>query len=111
MPLANSQDNADGEYQTNLSNNLSGFVGAYPPDVISPGAIPRAGQYGLGAAAEFIDYASAEQAFMAVQMLAFELQDEALQDELENLALALENDERYRPGRFSRLLRMLATGE
>jgi hypothetical protein len=58
-----------------------------------------------GAAAEFIDYASAEQAFMAVQMLAFELQDVTLQGEIDELASALENDEGYRPAQFSRLLR------
>jgi len=58
-----------------------------------------------GAAGEFLDYASAEQAFMAVQMLSFELNDAALQDEIDALAQSLENDERYRPTQFARLLR------
>lgn len=43
VPLASAQDNAPGEYQTDLSNNVTGFAGAYPP-VLSP----QAGQYGLG---------------------------------------------------------------
>lgn len=60
---------------------------------------------GRGAAGDFIDYASAEQAFMAVQMLAFESGDEALQSELDALAEALDNDERFRPDQFARLLR------
>ena len=60
-----------------------------------------------GSDGEFLDYVSAEQAFMAVQMLAYELQDSALQAELDSLAEALNNDERYRPAQFSRLLRNL----
>ena len=56
---------------------------------------------------EFLDYVSAEQAFMAVQMLAFELNDSALQAEIDTLAEALDNDERYRPAQFARLLRNL----
>jgi hypothetical protein len=58
-----------------------------------------------GAAGEFLDYASAEQAFMAVQMLSFELEDTAMQDEIDSLAQSLENDERYRPSQFAHLLR------
>lgn len=57
-----------------------------------------------GAAGEYLDYASAEQAFMAVQMLAFELGDVQLQDELDRLAAALQDDESYRPAQFARLL-------
>ena len=60
-----------------------------------------------GADREFLDYVSAEQAFMAVQMLAFELKDTSLQADLDALADALENDERYRPSQFARLLRKL----
>jgi len=60
-----------------------------------------------GADGEFLDYVSAEQAFMAVQMLAFELKDTSLQADLDALADALENDERYRPSQFARLLRNL----
>ncbi len=60
-----------------------------------------------GADGEFLDYVSAEQAFMAVQMLAFELNDSSLQVELDELAEALDNDERYRPAQFARLLRNL----
>jgi len=60
-----------------------------------------------GAAAQFIDYASAEQAFMAVQMLAYELNDRALENEIGALADSLQDDERYRPTQFSRLLAKL----
>jgi hypothetical protein len=60
-----------------------------------------------GADGEFLDYVSAEQAFMAVQMLAFELNDAALQTELDALAEVLDNDERYQPAQFARLLRNL----
>jgi hypothetical protein len=60
-----------------------------------------------GADGEYLDYVSAEQAFMAVQMLAFELNDVALQAELDALAEVLDNDERYRPSQFARLLRNL----
>ncbi len=42
---------------------------------------------------------------MAVQMLAFELDDAALQAEIDTLAEALDDDERYRPEQFARLLR------
>lgn len=60
-----------------------------------------------GADGEYLDYVSAEQAFMAVQMLAFELKDTAMQAELDALAEALDDDERYRPAQFARLLRNL----
>ena len=59
----------------------------------------------FGAAGNFLDYVSAEQAFMAVQMLAFELGDTDLQAELDQLAESLEDDEQYRPAQFARLLR------
>jgi hypothetical protein len=65
----------------------------------------------LGAAGEYLDYASAEQAFMAVQMLAFESNDIALQNELDALAKTLEDDERYRPPQFARLFRSLQDAE
>ncbi len=60
-----------------------------------------------GADGEYLDYVSAEQAFRAVQMLAYELKDSALQAELDALAEVLDNDERYRPSQFARLLRNL----
>jgi hypothetical protein len=52
----------------------------------------------------FLDYVSAEQAFMAVQMLAIELNNTKLEAALDELAQSLENDERYEPRRFSGLL-------
>jgi hypothetical protein len=60
----------------------------------------------LASAAEgnFLDYVSAEQAFMAVQMLAIELNDTELEAALDDLARSLENDESYQPGQFARLL-------
>ena len=63
----------------------------------------------LSSAAEgnFLDYVSAEQAFMAVQMLAIELNDTALEASLDDLANSLENDEAYQPQQFSRLLENL----
>jgi hypothetical protein len=64
-----------------------------------------------GAAGEFLDYASAEQAFMAVQMLSFELKDITLQDEIDTLAKSLDDDERYWPSQFARLLRRLGDAE
>lgn len=57
-----------------------------------------------GADGQFLDYVSAEQAFMAIQMLAYELNDSSLQAELDALAEALDNDERYSPEQFARLL-------
>jgi hypothetical protein len=61
----------------------------------------------VGADGEFLDYVSAEQAFMAVQMLASELDDATLQAEIDTLAEALDDEERYRPARFAALLRDL----
>lgn len=58
----------------------------------------------VGAEGNFLDYASAEQAFMAVQMLVFEIGDAALETHLERLGDALNDDERYRPARFAQLL-------
>ena len=57
-----------------------------------------------GAQGNYLDYASAEQAFMAVQMLIFEIGDADLEDELVALGDALQNDERYRPAQFASLL-------
>lgn len=57
-----------------------------------------------GAEGNYLDYASAEQAFMAVQMLVFELGDAALGERLDLLGDALEDDERYRPAQFAALL-------
>jgi hypothetical protein len=47
-----------------------------------------------GVDGEFLDYVSAGHAFMVVQMLAFELNDSALQAEIDALAKALDDDER-----------------
>ena len=41
---------------------------------------------------------------MAVQMLVIELDDPDLEAELDALAASLDNDERYRPSEFRRLL-------
>jgi hypothetical protein len=57
-----------------------------------------------GAEGNYLDYVSAEQAFMAVQMLVIELDDPDLESELDKLADSLNNDERYRPSEFRRLL-------
>lgn len=57
-----------------------------------------------GAAGDYSDYASAEQAFMAVQMLVLEIDDPALSAQLEALGNALNDDERYRPAQFAKLL-------
>ncbi len=65
----------------------------------------------FGAAGNFLDYESAEQAFMAVQMLVFELRDDELQAEIDALGDALEDDERYRPTQFARLLEQFSTIE
>jgi len=57
-----------------------------------------------GAEGNYLDYVSAEQAFMAVQMLVIELDDPDLEMQLDTLADSLDNDERYRPSEFRRLL-------
>lgn len=57
-----------------------------------------------GAEGNYLDYVSAEQAFMAVQMLVIEIDDPALEAELDVLAESLDDDERFRPGQFARLL-------
>jgi Cytochrome c554 and c-prime len=64
-----------------------------------------------GAEGNYLDYVSAEQAFMAVQMLVIELDDPDLEAELDALAASLDNDERYRPGEFRRLLVSLRGAE
>lgn len=58
----------------------------------------------MGATGNFIDYVSAEQAFMAVQMLVYEIGDASLASLLDPLGDALADDERYRPAAFARLL-------
>jgi hypothetical protein len=60
-----------------------------------------------GAEGNYLDYVSAEQAFMAVQMFVIELDDPALEAELDTLADSLNNDERYRPSEFRQLLSSL----
>ena len=57
-----------------------------------------------GANGSYLDYASAEQAFMAVQMLVIELDDAELEAALDQLADSLSDDERYRPAQFATLL-------
>ena len=57
-----------------------------------------------GAEGNYLDYVSAEQAFMAVQMLVIEIDDAALEAELDALANSLDDDERFSPGQFARLL-------
>lgn len=60
-----------------------------------------------GAEGNFLDYASAEQAFMAVQMLVLELGDSQLEEKLTPLGDALDDDERYEPAVFAQLLSAL----
>lgn len=57
----------------------------------------------------FLDYASAEQAFMAVQMLAIELNNRPLEAALDDLARSLADDETYEPRQFASLLEAHAT--
>jgi len=64
-----------------------------------------------GAEGNYLDYVSAEQAFMAVQMLVIELDDPELEVALDDLANSLNNDERYRPAQFRRLLTSLREDE
>lgn len=63
------------------------------------------------AAGNLLDYSSAEQAFMAVQMLAIELDDARLESALDELARTLQDDERYAPRQFARLLQASAGAE
>ena len=56
----------------------------------------------------YSDYISAEQAFMAVQMLVIELDDPYLEDQLDRIADTLNNDERYSPSQFAAMLATLA---
>lgn len=67
----------------------------------------------LGTAAEgnFISYISAEQAFMAVQMLVIEIDDARLEEQLDAIADTLNNDERYRPAQFAAMLATLSDPE
>jgi len=80
---------------------------------LSPGTIRNRGDTVLreilASAAEgnFLDYVSAEQAFMAVQMLAIELHDAELEAALDDLAASLQDDETFQPDQFSRLLQYL----
>lgn len=61
-----------------------------------------------GAEGNYLDYISAEQAFMAVQMLVIEINDPALEARLDALAATLDDDERYRPAQFAAMLASLA---
>ena len=60
-----------------------------------------------GAEGNYLDYVSAEQAFMAVQMLVFEIGDTDLEAALGPLGDALQNDESYSPKRFAELLAVI----
>ena len=60
-----------------------------------------------GTEGNYLDYVIAEQAFMAVQMLVIEVDDPDLEAALDALANSLNNDERYRPSEFRRLLTSL----
>jgi hypothetical protein len=66
---------------------------------------------GTGAEGNYSDYISAEQAFMAVQMLVIEIDDPWLEDQLDKIADTLSDDERYRPARFAAMLASLAEPE
>jgi len=61
-----------------------------------------------GAEGDYLDYISAEQAFMAVQMLVIAIDDPYLEDQLDRIADALNDDERYRPAQFAAMLASLA---
>ena len=63
---------------------------------------------GTGADGNYIDYISAEQAYMAVQMLVIEIDDPRLEDQLDRIADTLNNDERYRPAQFAAMLATLS---
>lgn len=64
-----------------------------------------------GADGNYIDYVSAEQAFMAVQMLVLEIGDPEQEAHLDELANSLDDDERYRPAQFAGLLERLSRRE
>lgn len=64
-----------------------------------------------GADGDYLDYISAEQAFMAVQMLVIEIDDPRLEDKLDRIADTLSNEERYRPGQFAAMLASLTESE
>ncbi len=63
---------------------------------------------GTGAEGNYIDYISAEQAFMAVQMLVIEVDDPWLEEQLDTIADSLNDDERYRPAQFAAMLATLS---
>ncbi len=64
-----------------------------------------------GAQGNYLDYISAEQAFMAVQMLVITIGDPVLEGKLDRIADTLNNDERYRPAQFEAMLASLAEPE
>lgn len=59
----------------------------------------------------FLDYITAEQAFMAVQMLVIAIGDPVLEARLDAIADTLNDDERYRPARFAAMLASLSDTE
>lgn len=64
-----------------------------------------------GAEGNFLDYITAEQAFMAVQMLVIAIGDPALESRLDAIADTLNDDERYRPARFAAMLGSLSDSD
>ena len=66
---------------------------------------------GTGAEGNYVDYISAEQAFMAVQMLVIQIDDPGLEDYLDQIADTLNDDERYRPAQFAAMLATLSNPE
>ena len=64
-----------------------------------------------GAEGNYLDYISAEQAFMAVQMLVISIGDPSLEKRLDAIADTLNNDERYRPARFAAMLASLTESD
>lgn len=97
---------------TNLDGLLRRLAGSLSPDTLERGQRRILREIlSLGANGNFIDYASAEQAFMAVQMLVFEIDDPELAARLDPLGDALDDDERYRPAIFARLLAELDPNE
>lgn len=64
-----------------------------------------------GAEGNYRDYITAEQTFMAVQMLVIAVDDPDLEEKLDGIADTLSNDERYRPAQFAAMLASLAEPE
>jgi len=103
-------------HKTRLNDPFTWFLGTndQPGDYRSSGCASCQVVYANDrdrADGNYLDYISAEQAFMAVQMLVIELDDPYLEDQLDRIADTLNNDERYRPSRFAAMLAALAEPE